>query len=165
MDTAGENGTEILKPILGNEVVKMDAKGRVLLPKKMRERLGNDFALAIGRLGCLEAIPKETWNRKIREINSADPLNPGRDSYSRMLFSNSDDDLNCDEQGRMLVPSGLREKAELGTSAELVLVGCGDHLEIWASAEWRHFEKDPEVYGRHRREAMDGALRRMREGV
>lgn len=142
----------ILKPLIGTDEATIDDKGRILVGKKKRERLGEPFAIAVGEVGCLVAYPEEVWQRKVAEMLSFDSLNQGRQQYTRLFLGYADDELKFDQQGRVVVPQKLRDIAKL--SDKVLLVGCGDRLEIWAKDEYERFQEDTEGYGAKRREAL-----------
>lgn len=153
-------GTEIIfKPLIGTDEATVDDKGRILIGKKKRERLGEPFAMAVGEVGCLVAYPEKVWQRTVKEIMDRDTLNNGRSQYSRLLLGNSDDELKFDQQGRVVVPQKLRDAAKL--TDKVMLVGCGDRLEIWAKDEYERYLEDPEGYGAKRRESFERAYGRM----
>ena len=66
--------------LIGREEVQIDERGRVVLSKKKRERLGNPFFLGLSQLGCIEAYPEEELVRVVMEIEQADRLNIGREA-------------------------------------------------------------------------------------
>jgi MraZ protein len=148
------------KPLLGTDEATIDAKGRILISKKKRDRLGDGFAICIGENGCLNAFPAPRWEQIISEIDSHDPINHGRRQYTRLVLGTADDELNFDDQGRVVVPQKLRAMAKL--NKEVVIVGCGDRLEIWAREEYDEFLKYPDTYGAERRESIEKAYREMK---
>ena len=159
-----ESGANTELPlILGTELVTLDEKGRLLLAKKKRERLGPDFAIVHGEVGCLIAYPKARWEKLAREILDRPTTNPGRQQYSRLLLANSEDDMNCDTQGRFVIPKELRGLAKLGK--DVLLVGCGDRMEIWIPEQYAKYKEDPDNYERGRRATLELAERRMTEGA
>src|SRR5579862_8748459 len=137
-----------LKPLIGTDEATIDDKGRILVAKKKRERLGEPFAIAVGEVGCLVAYPEEAWQRKVAEMLGYNSLNQGRQQYSRLFLGYADDDLKFDQQGRVVVPQKLREIAKL--SDKVLLVGCLDQLEIWDKDEYGRFQEDPDNYGAKR---------------
>src|SRR5438045_9662631 len=90
-----------LKPLIGTDDATVDDKGRILVGKKKRERLGEPFAMAVGEVGCLVAYPEAVWHQKVGEILRIDSLNQGRQQYSRMFLGYADDELKFDQQGRV----------------------------------------------------------------
>lgn len=154
-------GTEfpILKPLLGSEDATIDGKGRILIGKKNRERLGDGFAICQGDNGCLWAVPGAAWEAFLREVYSASPTSQGKQDYTRLVLSTADDDLKFDDQGRVVVPRRLRDLAKF--DKDVVLLGCGDRLEIWAAEEYKKFCADEAGYGLARRQAIQVARDRM----
>lgn len=147
------------KPLTGTDEATIDDKGRILVGKKKRERLGEPFAVALGPSGCLEAYPEWVWRRKLDEMLQHDTTNLGREQYTRLILGSADDDQRFDSQGRFVVPQKLREAAKLAD--KVLVVGCGDRLEIWAKSEYEAYVKDPIGYGRERRDAIQSAQAQM----
>lgn len=150
---------EGFKPLIGTEEATIDEKGRILVGKKKRERLGDGFAIIFGTRGCLAAYPVGVWERMLEEILQYDSINAGREQYTRLVLGTAEDDLKFDAQGRVVVPQKMREAAKL--KDKVLLVGCLDRVEIWAREEYELFQQDPESYGRQRREAVAKAYNEM----
>ena len=109
----------------------IDAKGRLFIPAKLREELGEHFIVTKGLDGCLFVYPEEGWQvleDKIRAL----PLSKSR-SLQRFFFSAAADS-ELDSQGRTLVPANLREYA--GLTKEVTIIGVSGRAEIWDSARW-----------------------------
>ena len=112
----------------------IDAKGRLIVPAKLREQLGDEFVVTKGLDGnCLSVYPMEEWKvleGKLRQL----PLNNlnGR-KLTRYLMAGASV-CELDKQGRILLPSVLREFAQL--EKEVVLVGVMDRVEIWNRQNW-----------------------------
>lgn len=117
----------------------VDAKGRIIMPAKFREILGDMFVVTKGLDGCLFVYPNKEWENienKFREI----PLTT-KDArkFSRFFFAGAAD-CEVDKQGRVLIPSVLREFA--GLNKEVVLVGVLNRIEIWSKERWLENEYD-----------------------
>jgi MraZ protein len=147
------------KPLIGTDEATIDEKGRILIGKKKRERLGESFAMALGNVGCLVAYPEREWQRMLVEMLNYDSINQGREQYTRLILGLADDELKFDAQGRVVVPQKLRELAKL--KDRVMLVGCGSRLEIWAKQEWDLYSENPDSYGQGRREAIAKAYGQM----
>ncbi len=147
------------KPLIGTDEATIDDKGRILVGKKKRERLGDPFTLAFGDIGCLVAYPEARWQAMVDEIMRYDAINQGRQQYTRLTLGLAEDDLKFDAQGRFVVPQKLKDLARL--SEKVMLVGCGDRVEIWAREEWERYTEYPDTYGQHRREAIAKAYNHM----
>jgi MraZ protein len=118
---------------MGEYSHSIDAKGRLIMPAKYREQLGSEFVVTKGLDGCLFVYPQEEWQSietKFREV----PLTT-KDArkFSRFFFAGA---AACviDKQGRILLPSVLREFA--GLEKDVVLVGVLNRIEIWDKAKW-----------------------------
>ena len=159
MSSIGEYGPDF-KPILGTEEATIDAKGRILVGKKRRERLGSGFAILVGPNGCLVAYPAQAWQRLVMEILQHDSTNPGLEQYSRLILGSADDELTFDGQGRVVIPSKMREQAKLRD--KVLLIGCGDRMEIWAKEEFDLYNQNRGAYGRERRDDIDQARAEMK---
>jgi len=149
-----------LKPLLGTDEATIDGKHRILISKKKRERLGDDFAICMGENGCLYAYPGARWEQIIDEVNGYDPINHGRQQYTRLVLATADDELGFDDQGRVVIPQRLRSMAKL--NKEVIILGCGDRLEIWAKEEYDLFLENPDTYGAERRVSIEKAYREMK---
>jgi MraZ protein len=156
-----EDGQEAItfKPLLGMDEANLDKKGRLLLSAKKRARLGSDFVIGLGECGCLVAYPKEVFDKICLKIMSYDAMNEGRQQYTRLTTTLVEDEINCDSEGRFVVPNKLREKAGLKDS--VLILGLVDRLEIWAADEYERFNADPEHYQGRQRELIREAYDKM----
>lgn len=155
---------QTFKPLMGTEEATIDDKGRLLLGKRKRDRLGENFVMAVGPMGCLVAYPVEIWDRIWGELNRYEYINQGRERLTRLMLGEAQDELNCDMQGRVVIPIRLRERANLQKEAKALLIGCGERLEIWNRQDYEESRKYPEVFGRERRAAFEEAWEIMRRG-
>jgi MraZ protein len=133
---------------LGEYGLKFSSPGRVILPKKIREELSDsrEIILSRGMDGCIWGFDLKGFeveaNKQI-EISSTDLR--ARD-LRRYLFSGSER-VELDKQGRFVIPTKLLEYA--GIKDELVIIGSGDHFEIWNGGSWTtHLERIEKEYGR-----------------
>ncbi len=147
------------KPLIGEEESTVDDKGRILVSKKKRDRLGEEFAMSLGDNGCLIAYPMFAWERMCREIDAAKAINMGRQQYASLLMGTAEDELTFDKQGRFVIPAKLRVHASIG--AKVVLVGAYDRVEIWASEERVKYLNDMDGYGAERRAKIQAAYNLM----
>ena len=110
----------------------LDAKGRVIVPAKLREDLGESFVVTLGLDGCLFAYPMSEWEKGIDKLKEL----PGT-KEARMLqrhFMAKAAPCEVDKQGRTLLPAKLREYA--GLEKEIVFVGVLSKIEIWSKKRW-----------------------------
>ena len=108
----------------------LDAKGRLFIPARLREELGDVFYVTLSMDRCLSAYNGETW-RDISDKVKAMPRSTQR--KMRPFFSHA---AKCelDKQGRVLLPQSLRDFA--GLDKNVTVVGCNDHAEFWDSDAW-----------------------------
>lgn len=154
------DGPRIDRWITGTDEATIDEKGRVLVGKKKRERLGETFVLAIGKRQCLVAYPESVWSELVDEVFSHESINLGTEDYARQLLSDAEDEIKFDSQGRFVVPQRLRSIAKL--KDKVVLLGCGNRMEIWAKSEYEAFLAHPDTYGIERCQTIERAYRQMK---
>jgi MraZ protein len=116
----------------------MDAKGRLALPAKHREKLladcaGQLVATIDTQSPCLLIYPLPTWEIIERDIQDLPAMNPAVRRFQRLLIGYASD-LEFDSSGRVLLPQSLRDYASL--EKKLVLVGQGKKMELWDEAAW-----------------------------
>ena len=110
----------------------IDTKGRLIIPAKFREQLGEAFVITRGLDGCLYIYDNEEWLKFEENLRT---LPPNKDS--RMLvrfFSAGAADVEVDKQGRILIPANLREAA--GLNKDVVLAGVASRIEVWSKEKW-----------------------------
>lgn len=121
----------------------VDKKGRIFIPAKLREGLGERFVVCMGFDGnhCLFVYSAEEW-QKLDEKIQAMPTMKSR-KIRRFIYSSAVE-LECDAQGRVLIPQKLREYAQLNGAA--AIVGVSNHVEIWSGDQWEeeNAENTPE---------------------
>lgn len=111
----------------------IDAKGRLIVPAKFRDLLGEVFVVTKGLDGCLFAFADEDW-KKLEEKLRALPLSDkAARKFSRFFLAGAGQ-VETDKQGRILIPGGLRTFA--GLEKDVTLVGVGNRVEIWNSDKW-----------------------------
>ena len=109
----------------------LDSKGRLFMPAKLRDELGEVFFITISMERCLCAYSGESW-QSLSERVSAMPYVKQR--KMRPIFAHA---AKCelDAQGRALIPQKLRDYA--GFTKNVTVVGCNNHAELWDSDAWR----------------------------
>ena len=112
---------------------KLDAKGRLIMPLKLREELGRTFMVTKGLDDCLFVYPNDEWERFAAELNELPLLNTKARALKRRFNSGA---VKCDtdSQGRILLPQTLRDFA--GIDKEVVIIGNGERAEIWSKESW-----------------------------
>ncbi len=114
----------------------VDEKGRVILPKKLKELMGSDLVLTRGLDECVYVFTREDWNAfevKIARL----PMSKGRDISH--FFNTYKIDVTVDKQGRVQLSQALRRLAAIDGNA--VIVGNGNRAEIWNPESFAEMEK------------------------
>ena len=106
----------------------IDAKGRLIVPSKFRESLGDVFVVTKGLDGCLFVYDNEEWNVFEEKLKSLPLTNKEARTFVRFFLAGAAE-VEVDKQGRILVPGVLREFA--GLKKDVVLIGVASRIEIW----------------------------------
>jgi len=124
----------------GEYLLSFSAPGRVVLPKKLRELLkGNVFIITKGFDLCLAGYDKDDWEDRAKSLLGVSLLEKEQIEKRRFLFSSAVY-LEIDDQGRFVIPRTLLTYANL--SEKVIIVGVGDHFEIWNSEKWNNYLKE-----------------------
>ena len=126
----------------------IDKKGRMSVPAKFRDGLGEQFMFSKGPDQCLYAYPMEEWERIEDRITNSEVFSKAENrAFVRNFFSSADDG-EVDAMGRTLVPAQLRTYAGLTDKMEIVVIGVATRVEIWAADKW-------DAYCENNAESMD----------
>ncbi|MEA4894724.1 MAG: division/cell wall cluster transcriptional repressor MraZ [Oscillospiraceae bacterium] len=108
----------------------LDSKGRLSIPARLREDLGNVFFVTLSMDKCLSAYSSESWEALTEKVNGMPYV---KQRKMRPLFAYA---AKCeiDAQGRILIPQNLRDFA--GLTKNVAVVGCNNHAEFWDSDSW-----------------------------
>ena len=117
----------------------IDAKGRLIIPSKFRETLGEEFVVSKGMDGCLFVYANEDWNAFEQKLTSLPLINKEARQFARFFLAGAAQ-VELDKQGRILLPANLRSFAEL--DKDVVLVGVGSRIEIWSKVRWESISSD-----------------------
>ena len=114
----------------------IDSKGRISIPSRFREILTEkyDERLVITNFDhCLVAFPSQEWSALEQKVNSLSLVKKEAKTFLRFFYSSA---IDCviDKQGRLLIPPTLRDYA--GLQKDVMLVGEGKKIEIWAKERW-----------------------------
>ena len=138
-----EDREDILeKEFLGEFSFSMDSKGRVTLPVKFREELGEGFYVTKGYEGCLSVFDREHWIRFSAGIKSLPSTNKAARFVQRTFLSGADKP-EPDKQGKILISLSHRQYANL--TKEVIIAGVGDHIEIWDKQRWEDYNNDEDM--------------------
>jgi len=108
----------------------LDSKGRLFIPARLREELGNVFYVTLSMDKCLSAYSADSWRDFSDKVNAMSYV---KQRKMRPLFAYA---AKCelDTQGRILIPQNLRDYA--GLTKNVTVVGCNNHAELWDAAAW-----------------------------
>lgn len=111
----------------------IDSKGRVIVPAKFREQLGESFVVTKGLDGCLFVFPNDSWQEFEDKLSSLSTSNMESRKLVR-FFTAGAADCEIDKQGRALIPGVLRDFA--GLDKDVVIIGVAKRIEFWSKDKW-----------------------------
>ena len=122
----------------GASSINLDAKGRIAIPAKYRDRLrescdGQIIVTIDLEQPCLSLFPLPHWEQLERQLQGLSNTNPVHQSIKRLLLGHASE-CDLDKNGRVLLPAVLREHA--GLDKHLLLAGMGNTFQIWDDARW-----------------------------
>ncbi len=123
--------------LIGTYQHNIDSKGRVIIPAKFREELGDVFYATKGTDESVTVMSQEAWEALGQKI-AALPSSKTKD-VRRFLFAGAAE-LIPDKQGRVLLPQALRDFAHL--QKDVVIIGTGSLVEIWDLERWNQYNED-----------------------
>ncbi|MFC1980563.1 division/cell wall cluster transcriptional repressor MraZ [Chloroflexota bacterium] len=118
---------------IGEFEYKIDEKGRVPIPPKFREELKEGVVLTQGVEKCISAYPVSEWNNLATQLTSGSLTPSKMRKLNRAIFATAFSS-QIDGQGRVALPTPLREHAEIVN--EVVIVGANNYLELWNTVHW-----------------------------
>ena len=119
---------------IGTYQHSIDNKGRVIMPVKFREELGESFYITMGINNCLFVLSKESWDGFLDKL-SGQPISNATD-ISRFFCAGAVEAVP-NAQGRVLIPENLRKYADIGK--DVTVVGVGSRVEIWSTDRWNDY--------------------------
>lgn len=138
---------------LGEFHHSLDNKGRIIIPAKFRDALGDGMVVTRGFDRCLMIITKSEWPSIEDNFRSTKSFGENKRRLGRALFAQATEET-IDKQGRVSIPSNLRDFA--GLTKGVVIVGVSNRLEIWDEEAWAAYLSEAE-------EAYDGLADDMAE--
>jgi len=135
---SGNFRNKVILMLIGEYLHKMDSKGRVIIPAKFREELGDKFVATRGLDDCLFIFPMDEWELFSQKIASTPVTNKNARFFARFFISGATEST-LDKQGRINISSNLEEYAEL--KKEVVVIGLTNRIELWAKENWDKFLK------------------------
>ena len=139
MVESGEPPGRMCSMLIGEFEHSLDAKGRLIMPAKLREAIGDKFVVTKGLDGCLFAFSIEEWSNFEEKLKSLPLSNRNSREFTRFFLSGATE-CEIDKQGRFLIPTNLRETASL--QKEVVIIGVGTRIEIWDKEKWNSYNDE-----------------------
>ena len=114
----------------------IDEKGRLIIPSKFREELGEKFIITRGIENCLFVYSLDSWKNITNKLESLPFTKKDARQFVRFFLSGATT-AEFDKQGRVNITSPLISYANL--QKDCVIIGTGDRLEIWSENDWNAF--------------------------
>jgi len=128
--------------LIGEYEHSLDAKGRLIMPAKLREDIGEKFIITKGLDGCLFGFSQNEWTNFEEKLKTLPLTNKNARDFVRFFLSGA---IECeiDKQGRFLITSNLRQYANLEKDA--VIIGIGTRIEIWNKEKWNTYNSEENI--------------------
>ncbi len=120
----------------------LDAKGRLIMPAKFRDVLGDVFVVCKGLDHCLYVYSNEDWDAFEKQLAGLPLTNKEARQFVRFFLSGASQ-VEVDKMGRILLPTSLRAFA--GLEKDVVLAGVGHRIEIWDKDKWESESLDGDM--------------------
>ena len=118
----------------------IDKKGRLIIPSKFRESFKEydieKFYITRGLDKCLFLFTENEWKTQESKFKSVSFTKSESRKFNRLYFSGASN-IECDKQGRILLPQYLKDYA--GIKRDVMIVGVSNRIEIWSKEEWRKY--------------------------
>lgn len=119
----------------------IDEKGRLIIPAKFREELGETFVVTRGMERCLFVYPYSEWKQLEAKLKALPFTKKDARAFTRFFFSGATE-CELDKQGRVNISTPLREYGEL--EKECVVIGVSNRVEIWSKGIWEDYFNESE---------------------
>jgi len=127
---------------MGEYQHNIDTKGRMIVPAKFRDGLGESFVLTRGLDQCLFAYPMEEWKLLEDKLKTLPLTKKDARTFTRFFFSGA---VECevDKQGRINIPQTLRTYSQL--EKECIIIGVSNRVEVWSKDKWEEYFSESET--------------------
>jgi MraZ protein len=136
-----ERGPDGGRVFLGEHQHALDAKGRVILPSRFRDRLSSGLVFAPSQDRCIDVYPLTNFERRVTELRALPREDQRARAYLRVFLAGAHEE-KPDAQGRVTIPPRLRAYA--GLDKELTINGADEKVEIWDRATWDDYRTGAE---------------------
>ena len=128
--------------LIGEYEHSLDAKGRLIMPAKLRSDIGDRFIITKGLDGCLFGFSQSEWTNFEEKLKTLPLTNKNARDFVRFFLSGATE-CEIDKQGRFLIPNNLREYANM--EKEVIIIGVGTRIEIWNREKWNKYNSDENI--------------------
>ncbi len=128
--------------LIGEYEHSLDAKGRLIMPAKLREDIGEKFIITKGLDGCLFGFSQNEWTNFEEKLKTLPLTNKNARDFVRFFLSGATE-CEIDKQGRFLIAGNLRQYAEM--EKEVAIIGVGTRIEIWNKDKWKQYNSDENI--------------------
>ncbi len=139
---------------LGTHTPRLDEKGRLFLPAKFRDRLSEGLVVTKGQERCLFVYPADTFVEIAGAMQKGPTSSKAVRDYIRVFLAGAHDEVP-DRQGRLTVPSALRQYA--GLTRDCAVIGAGERIEVWDASAWEtYLAASEQAYAEQSEEVVPG---------
>ena len=128
--------------LIGEYEHSLDAKGRLIMPSKLRESIGEKFIITKGLDGCLFGFSKQEWTSFEEKLKNLPLTNKNARDFVRFFLSGATE-CEIDKQGRFLIVANLRQYASM--KKDVVIIGVGTRIEIWDKEKWNSYSSEENI--------------------
>lgn len=128
--------------LIGEYEHSLDVKGRLIMPSKLREDMGEKFIITKGLDSCLFVFSQNEWLKFEEKLKTLPLTNKNARDFVRFFLSGATE-CEIDKQGRFLVAANLRQYANM--EKDVVIIGVGTRLEIWDKERWTNYNSDENI--------------------
>ncbi|WP_432664760.1 division/cell wall cluster transcriptional repressor MraZ [Wukongibacter baidiensis] len=127
---------------IGEYIYTIDKKGRINVPAKFRERLGETFFITKGLDNSLFVFPEAEWRNFENKLKQLPLTNRNARAFARLFFSGATE-CSLDKQGRVTIAQNLRDFGEL--EKEIAIIGVSSRIEIWSKNNWDKYNDSANI--------------------
>ena len=128
--------------LIGEYEHSLDTKGRMIMPAKLRQDIGEKFIITKGLDGCLFVFSQNEWLNFEEKLKALPLSDKNARNFVRFFLSGATE-CEIDKQGRFLLVNTLREYAEI--TKEVIIIGVGTRLEIWNKDKWKKYNSNENI--------------------
>lgn len=128
--------------LIGEYEHSLDTKGRLIMPSKLRESIGEKFIVTKGLDGCLFGFSKQEWTNFEEKLKTLPLTNKNARDFVRFFLSGATE-CEIDKQGRFLIVANLRQYASM--EKDVVIIGVGTRIEIWNKKKWEEYNNEENI--------------------